>query len=94
MNISEQISAWLAILLEIGLVAFFLLQPQFQILTYLLPACFIGLVANTVLLFLVFRDLWLRSFANPKTKFLWGGAIFVFWPLAIVYLLLHGRRNR
>ena len=94
MSIPEQISAWLAVLVEFALVGFFLLLPEYRLLSYLLPACLIGMAANTALLFLVFRDLWLRSFANPKAKFLWGATIFIFMPAAVLYLLRHGRNRR
>jgi len=43
-----------AIVFEIGLVVFFLLQPQYQRLSILLPACTIGLIVNIILLFLIF----------------------------------------
>lgn len=94
MSIPEQISAWLAVLIEFGLVGFFVLQPEYRLLTYLLPAGLVGVAANTALLFLVFRDIWLRPFATPKTKFVWGATIFIFMPAAVLYLLRHGRNRR
>jgi hypothetical protein len=94
MSFPEKLYASLAIIFEFGLVAFFLLQPQYRQLSILLPASFVGLVVNTILLFVVFRDIWLRPFPNPRSRFLWGGLIFVFWPTAVVYLLRHGRKKR
>ena len=94
MSLPEKIYAFLAVLFEVGLVAFFLLQPQYQHLSFLLPASFAGLVVNTILLFLIFRDIWLRPFPNPRTKLLWGGVILFIWPAAIIYLFLHGCRKR
>jgi hypothetical protein len=94
MSVPEKIYAFAAILFEIGLVAFILLQPQYRNLSFLLPASFAGMVVNTILLFLIFRDIWLRPFPNPKTKFIWGGVVLFIWPTAIIYLLLHGCRKR
>lgn len=94
MSVPEKVYAFLAIVFEIGLVAFILTQPQYRHLSFLLPASFAGLVVNTILLFLIFRDIWLRSFPNPRAKFIWGGVILFIWPAAIIYLLLHGCRKR
>ena len=94
MNVFEKVYSILAIVFEIGLVVFFLLQPQYQRLSLLLPACSIGLIVNIILLFLIFRDVLQRSFAKPKAKYFWLAIILLFWPAGLVYLLRHGFRPR
>lgn len=94
MNFFEKLYSMLAIIFEIGLVVFFLLQPQYQRLSILLPACSIGLIVNIILLFLIFRDVLQRSFTNPKVKYFWLAVILLFWPASLVYLLRHGFKPR
>ena len=94
MNFSEKIYSLLAIIFEIGLVVFFLLQPQYQRLSILLPAFSVGLIVNIILLFLIFRDIFQRTFDNPKARYFWLVLILVFWPAALIYLLRHGFKPR
>lgn len=94
MNTFEKTFSFLALLFEIGLISFFLIWPQFQRLSILLPASFFGLLVNTGLIFLIFRDIYLRSFTNPKTKIFWVVIILLIWPASLVYLLQHGIRKR
>jgi hypothetical protein len=94
MNFFEKIYALAAILFEIGLVAFFLLLPQYQRLSILLPVCGVGLLVNIVFLFLVFRDIFQRTFDTPRTRYFWLVIILLFWPAGLVYLLRHGFKPR
>jgi len=94
MNFFEKLYSMSAIIFEIGLVVFFLLQPQYQRLSILLPAISVGLIVNIILLFLIFRDVLQRSFANPKAKYFWLAVILLFWPAGLVYLLRHGFKPR
>lgn len=94
MNIFEKTFSFLAILFEIGLISFFLAWPQYQRLAILLPASFLGLLVNTGLLFLIFRDIYLRTFANPKAKIFWVVIILLVWPASLIYLLKHGMHKR
>ncbi|MBB5348909.1 putative membrane protein [Desulfoprunum benzoelyticum] len=94
MNFFEKLYAIAAIIFEIGLVVFFLLQPQYQRLSILLPACSVGLIVNIIFLFLVFRDIFQRTFDNSRTKYFWLVIILLFWPAGLVYLLRHGFKPR
>lgn len=93
-NTFEKTFSVLAILFEIGLIAFLLLMPQFQSLPILLPASFVGLLVNTGLLFLVFRDIFYRTFTHPHAKTIWVIIILLFWPASIIYLIKHGFQRR
>jgi hypothetical protein len=90
MNIFEKIYSLLAILFEIGLIAFFLLRPEYRSLSLLLPASLVGLIVNTILIFLIFRDIYLRTFENPRAKIFWVVIILLFWPASLLYLLKYG----
>ncbi|MGB5230187.1 MAG: hypothetical protein WBN83_01540 [Desulfoprunum sp.] len=94
MNFFEKMYSIVAIVFEIGLVVFFLLQPQYQRLSILLPACTIGLIVNIILLFLIFRDIFQRPFDNSNTRYLWLAIILLFWPAGLIYLLRHGFKPR
>ncbi len=94
MNFFEKMYSIVAIIFEIGLVVFFLLQPQYQRLSILLPACTIGLIVNIILLFLIFLDIFQRPFDNPNTRYLWLAIILLFWPAGLIYLLRHGFKPR
>jgi hypothetical protein len=94
MNIFEKTYSLLAILFEIGLVSFFLLRPEYQLLSLLLPASLVGLLINTILIFLIFHDIYRRSFAAPKAKVVWVVVILLFWPASILYLLKYGFQPR
>lgn len=94
MNTTEKTFSILAILFEIALISFLLLWPQFQHLQILLPASFIGLLVNTGLLYLVFKDVFFRNFTNPHAKKFWIVVILLFWPASLVYLIKHGFQKR
>ncbi len=94
MNTLEKTFSILAILFEIGLICFFLLWPQYQHLSILLPTSFFGLLVNTGLFFIVFRDIYLRTFASPRAKFFWVVIILLIWPAILVYLIKFGFHPR
>jgi len=94
MNIFEKTYSLLAILFEIGLISFFLLRPEYQRLSLLLPASVVGLLVNTILIFLIFHDIYRRSFSAPKIKIIWVAVILLFWPASILYLLKYGFQPR
>lgn len=90
MNIFEKIYSLLAIFFEIGLITFFLLRPEYRSLSLLLPASLVGMIVNTILIFLIFRDIYLRTFEHPRAKIFWVVIILLFWPASILYLLKYG----
>ncbi len=94
MNTLEKTFSILAILFEMGLVCFFLLWPQYQRLSILLPASFFGLLVNTGLIFIIFRDIYLRTFVSPRAKVFWVVIILLIWPASLVYLLRYGFQAR
>ncbi len=94
MNTFEKTFSVLAMLFEICLISFFLLWPQYQRLPVLLPASFFGLLVNTGLFFLIFRDIFLRTFAAPHAKTFWVVTILLFWPTSLIYLMKHGFQKR
>ena len=94
MNTLEKIFSIAAVLFEILLIAFFLLWPEYQRVSVLLPASLFGLLVNTGLLFLVFRDIFLRTFNKRNAKIFWVVIILLFWPASVAYLALHGFHRR
>ena len=74
MNIFEKTYSLLAILFEIGLVSFFLLRPEYQRLSLLLPASLVGLLINTILIFVIFHDIYPKDLRRPEGKGCLGGS--------------------
>ena len=54
--------------------------PETRAVTVLIPLALLGVVVNAGLLFIVFKDILTRSFANPGSKMVWGLLIFSVFP--------------
>lgn len=94
MSISEKIFSVLAICYVAGLALFLTLTPSARQLTYLLPLSLLGVGLNACLLFVVFKDIFSRSFPTPGVKYFWVVIIFLFIPAIIIYLPKYGFRKR
>lgn len=94
MNTFEKIYSVAAIIFAIGLLTILTLFPQYQKLQILIPASFTGLLVNVGLMFITFRDIYLRHFADQRQKILWVIILLLFWPTILVYLPIHGFRQR
>ena len=64
--------------------------PAMRSLAVLLPLALAGVVINVGLLFIVFKDIFSRTFQSESRKYLWIIAIFLFLPAVLIYLPLHG----
>lgn len=71
-----------------------MLFPELRQLDHLLFICLFGVVINATLMIIVLRDMFLRRFDNPNTRFLWVAAVLFFWPSIVYYLVRHGFRPR
>ncbi len=94
MPVSEKIFSILAIIYITGLAAFLITNPSIRELKYLLPLSLIGVSLNAGLLFVVFKDIFSRSFSPAGLKYFWTVIIFLFMPAILVYLPLYGFRKR
>ncbi len=90
----EKLYSWFALLFAICLVAGLFLFPQLKELRVLLPASFIGLIINVILMFIVFKDILARQFPRPEQKYIWLALILFFWPAILYYLPKHGFKPR
>ncbi len=68
--------------------------PSMRNLTVLLPLAFVGVTINAGLLFVVFKDIFTRSFQSEDRKYFWTLAILLFLPAVFIYLPLHGFKPR
>lgn len=94
MNNLEKIYSVFAV---ITVVAFFILislVPQARELSILLFLTAIAFAVNIGLLFIVFKDIYFRKFANPTSKYIWFALILFLWPTVLIYLPLYGFRAR
>ena len=70
------------------------LYPPLRDATVLLPLSLVGVCFNAGLLFVVFKDIFSRSFTTASVKIFWIVLIFFFMPAILVYLPLHGFRKQ
>ena len=68
--------------------------PSMRNLTVLLPLAFVGVIINAGLLFVVFKDIFSRSFQSEGRKYFWILAILLFLPAVFIYLPIHGFKPR
>jgi hypothetical protein len=94
MNKWEKTGSILAIAFAFCLIALLLSFPELRELNRLLPICALGMAVNVGLMFLVLRDIFLRQFSNPNTRFVWLVLILFVWPSAMYYLFRYGFRPR
>ena len=64
--------------------------PSLRSLTVFLPLAFVGVIINVGLLFIVFKDIFSRSFQPEGRKYFWVLAILLFLPAVLIYLPMHG----
>jgi len=94
MSSAEKIFSVLAICYITGLSAFLVLLPSARELNYLLPLSLLGVGVNVGLLYVVFKDIFSRSFSSSGVKYFWVVIIFLFIPAIIIYLPKYGFRKR
>jgi hypothetical protein len=94
MNLFEKIYASLAVIFAVALILCLILFSNLRQTDYLLPISSIGFTLNVGLMFIVLRDIFLRSFGRETTKFLWMAAVLIFWPSIVYYLLQYGIKPR
>ena len=90
----EKLFSLLAIAVITGLACALAFYPPLREWSTLLPLSLIGLCFNAGLLFVVFKDIFSRSFTSSAAKIFWVVLIFFFMPSILVYLPLHGFRKR
>jgi hypothetical protein len=94
MTTLEKTYSIFAICFATGLMFLLVAKPELRQLKVLLPASGIGLFVNVILMFIVFRDIFYRPQLSKQAKILWTAGLLLFWPVILVYLPLHGFRNR
>ena len=94
MNNLEKTFSLVALGYLIGLAIMLVAAPSSRQMHYLLPLSLLGVAVNVGLLFVVFKDIFCRSFSRTWEKYFWLLFIFLFLPAVIIYLPLHGFRKR
>jgi hypothetical protein len=94
METGEKFYSVFAILFIIALISVLILFPEYRQLMVLLPITLVGLLVNVIFMFIVLRDIFLRSFSSSGQKILWVVLILVFWPAVLIYLPLFGFKAR
>jgi hypothetical protein len=94
METGEKLYSIFAIVFIIALAMILIFLPEYRQLMVLLPMTFVGLIVNIVFMFIVLRDIFLRTFTSSGLKILWVVLILVFWPAVLIYLPLFGFKSR
>ncbi len=94
MSVFEKIFSLLAICYISSLAVVLVFVPATRQLPYLLPLSLVGIGLNVGLLFVVFKDIFSRSFAKSGSKYFWVAVIFLFLPAVLIYLPRHGFKKR
>ena len=94
MDAGEKLYSIFAIVFIIALAMILIFLPEYRQLMVLLPITFVGLIVNIVFMFIVLRDIFLRTFTSSGLKILWVVLILVFWPAVLIYLPMFGFKSR
>jgi hypothetical protein len=94
MNLFEKTYASLSVIFAVSLILCLFLFSNLRQPAYLIPIGSIGFTLNVGLMFIVLRDIFLRSFGTETTKFFWMAAVLIFWPSIVYYLLQYGMKPR
>lgn len=94
MNLCEKVGASAAICFLFGVAVALVMLPQTRTLPMLLALSGAGLAVNIGLLFIVFRDIFIRPFPNPATRYIWALSVFFFLPSVLLYLPRYGFKPR
>lgn len=94
MNTLEKIFSIFAIIFAVSFLILIFTVPQLQQLSILLPLTGVALVINIGLMFVIFKDIYFRTFSNPNQKFVWFALILFLWPSVVFYLVLYGFKPR
>jgi len=90
----EKVYCILAILVLMALIILVLALPSLRGLQPMLLLATAGLIVNIGLMYIIFKDLYLRNFTNKNAQFIWFVCILFVWPAVFLYLYLHGFRPR
>ena len=90
MQTGEKLYSIFAIFFMIALTILLILFPELRQLMILLPITLAGLIVNIVFMFIVLRDIFLRTFPSSGQKATWVILILIFWPAVLIYLLKFG----
>lgn len=94
MTKKEVAYALFAILFVFGYIIALFLLPELRHFKYLIPVSLLGVTINIGLLFIVLRDILLRTFKNSSEKYIWIAAVLLFWPAILYYLPKYGIKDR
>ncbi len=94
MSLLEKCFSVTAIVYIVGFSLILIRFPTTRGFNILLPFSLLGIGFNIGLLFVVFKDIFSRTFCSPAQKILWVVIIFLFMPAILVYLPLHGFKKR
>lgn len=94
MSSLEKSISIIALALLIILPPLLFIFPKLHTLPYLVPLSLILVGMNAALLFVVFKDMFLRPFGSDKTRYLWVALVFFCPPTILIYLPLYGFKPR
>lgn len=94
MSTLEKIYSAFAVIMAIAFFTVISLVPQTRELSNLLILTAVAFAINIGLMFVVFKDIYFRKFANPTSKYIWFALILFLWPTVLIYLPLYGFRTR
>ncbi|MBT8329702.1 MAG: hypothetical protein KJN87_08355 [Desulfofustis sp.] len=94
MNRAEKTYSLMAIGYIAGLACVLMTSPAAWEIKYLLPLSLLGVAVNVGLLFVIYKDIFSRSFSSPWQKYFWLLLIFLCMPAVLIYLPMYGFRNQ
>jgi len=86
----EKLFSLCAIIFLACLLGSLIIVPQMRNLEILLPVSLLGFLINATLLFIVFKDIFTRSFETDTKKYIWILLILIFLPTILIYLPKYG----
>ncbi len=94
MTFVEKTYSIFGIVFAVALVTALVMIPEIRQPSILLPLSFLGLLVNVGLMFVVFKDVFTRWQFDRSRKVFWTVLLLLFWPAVMVYIPLHGFRER
>lgn len=90
MSLFEKVFSIVSLLFIVLMAGLLIAIPAARNLSVFLPLAFLGVAMNVGLLFIVFKDVFTRSFHPESKRYLWVVLIFLFLPVVVIYLPMHG----
>lgn len=94
MNRFEKLFSLVGLVFMPLIIGIMTLVPAAKTFMVMLPMALLGVLINVGLLYVVFKDIFSRSFHPESTRYLWVMATLLVLPTVIIYLVKYGFKPR